>query len=101
SGRAAPRPHRPPPHIVSEEKNMSRLSADEKDMVDLVATFVDERVRGRVRDFEASDTYPEEFVEEMKKLGVFGLLVPDEYGGVDVSAACFARITEELARGWM
>ncbi|MBR8742886.1 acyl-CoA dehydrogenase family protein [Nocardiopsis sp. MG754419] len=80
---------------------MSRLSADEKDMVDLVATFVDERVRGRVRDFEATDTYPEEFIEEMKKLGVFGLLVPDEHGGVDVSAACFARITEELARGWM
>ncbi|WP_017589648.1 acyl-CoA dehydrogenase family protein [Nocardiopsis ganjiahuensis] len=80
---------------------MSRLPADEKDMVDLVATFVDERVRGRVRDFEASDTYPEEFVEEMKRLGVFGLLVPEEYGGVDASAACFARVTEELARGWM
>lgn len=80
---------------------MSPLSADEKDMVNLVATFVDERVRGRVRDFEASDTYPEEFIEEMKGLGVFGLLVPDEYGGVDVGAACFARITEELARGWM
>ncbi|GAB3710680.1 acyl-CoA dehydrogenase family protein [Nocardiopsis nanhaiensis] len=80
---------------------MSGLSPDEQDMVDVVATFVDQRVRHRVRDFEPTDTYPEEFIEEMKKLGIFGLLVPEEHGGVEVGAACFARITEELARGWM
>jgi alkylation response protein AidB-like acyl-CoA dehydrogenase len=37
----------------------------------------------------------------MKRLGCFGLLVPEEHGGVDVSMACFARVTEELSRGWM
>ncbi|GEE00500.1 isovaleryl-CoA dehydrogenase [Gordonia spumicola] len=77
------------------------LTADEQDMVDLVADFIDQRVRGRVREFDEPDVYPEEFIEEMKKLGFFGLLVPAEYGGVDVSTACFARVTEELARGWM
>jgi alkylation response protein AidB-like acyl-CoA dehydrogenase len=80
---------------------MSNLSPDEQDMVRLVAEFVDERVRPGVRDYESTDTYPEEFIEEMKKLGFFGLLVPAEHGGVDVSTACFARVTEELARGWM
>lgn len=80
---------------------MSNLTPDEQDMVRLVAEFVDERVKPRVREFESTDTYPEDFIEEMKKLGFFGLLVPAEYGGVDVSAACFARVTEELARGWM
>ena len=80
---------------------MSSLSPDEQDMVRLVADFVDERVRPRVRDFEADDIYPEELIEEMKALGFFGLLVPAEHGGVDVSTACFARVTEELARGWM
>jgi alkylation response protein AidB-like acyl-CoA dehydrogenase len=80
---------------------MSTLTPDEQDMVRLVAEFVDERVRPRVREFEADDIYPEEFIEEMKKLGFFGLLVPAEHGGVDVSTACFARVTEELARGWM
>jgi alkylation response protein AidB-like acyl-CoA dehydrogenase len=80
---------------------MSSLTPDEQDMVRLVAEFVDERVKPRVREFESTDTYPEDFIEEMKKLGFFGLLVPAEYGGVDVSAACFARVTEELARGWM
>ncbi|MEV4152887.1 acyl-CoA dehydrogenase family protein [Nocardia salmonicida] len=77
------------------------LTADEQQMVDLVADFVDQRVKNRVREFEEDDIYPEEFIEEMKKLGFFGLLVPAEYGGVDVSTACFAGVTEELARGWM
>ncbi|KAB2344466.1 acyl-CoA dehydrogenase family protein [Actinomadura rudentiformis] len=80
---------------------MSVLSEDEREIVALAGEFVDARVRPRVRDFEQEDTYPAEFIEEMKKLGFFGLLAPAEHGGVDVSAACFARVTEELARGWM
>ncbi len=77
------------------------LTDEEQRMVELVAEFVDERVRPRVREFEQDDIYPAEFIEEMKQLGFFGLLAPAEYGGVDVSTACFARVTEELARGWM
>ncbi|MEM6107519.1 acyl-CoA dehydrogenase family protein [Mycobacterium sp. 050272] len=80
---------------------MSGLTTDEQAMIGLVAAFVDDRVRPRVREFEATDTYPEEFIDEMKKLGFFGLLIPQEHGGVDVSTACFAAVTEELARGWM
>jgi len=80
---------------------MSTLTQDEQEMIALVREFVDERVRPRVREFEEPDVYPEPFIEEMKKLGFFGLLVPAEHGGVDVSTAAFARITEEIARGWM
>jgi alkylation response protein AidB-like acyl-CoA dehydrogenase len=80
---------------------MSRLSAGEEDLVRLVAEFVDERIRPRVREFEPDDLYPEELIEEMKQLGFFGLLAPTAHGGVDVSTACFAQVTEELARGWM
>jgi alkylation response protein AidB-like acyl-CoA dehydrogenase len=78
-----------------------RLSQDELDIVALVREFVDERVKPRVREFEASDTYPDDFIEAMKRLGFFGLLAPAEFGGVDISMAAFARVTEELARGWM
>ncbi|KHL01359.1 acyl-CoA dehydrogenase family protein [Sinomonas humi] len=77
------------------------LTSDEQQMVGMVAEFVDERVRPRVREFEQDDIYPEPLIEDMKELGFFGLLAPAEYGGVDVSTACFARVTEELARGWM
>ena len=80
---------------------MSTLGPEEQDMLRLVAEFVDGEVKSRVREFELTDTYPEDFIEQMKRLGFFGLLVPAEHGGVDVSAACFARVTEELARGWM
>ncbi|MBB3083643.1 acyl-CoA dehydrogenase family protein [Geodermatophilus sabuli] len=80
---------------------MSSLPDHEREMVALTAAFVDERVRPRVAEFEAEDRYPADLIDEMKALGFFGLLVPEEHGGSDVSAACFARVTEELARGWM
>ncbi|MER5179083.1 acyl-CoA dehydrogenase family protein [Streptomyces sp. NPDC002896] len=80
---------------------MTALTEEERDIVSLVREFVDERVRPRVRDYESVDQYPAEFIDEMKKLGFFGLLAPAQYGGVDVSTTCFARVTEELARGWM
>ncbi|WP_028660574.1 acyl-CoA dehydrogenase family protein [Nocardioides insulae] len=80
---------------------MSTLTQDEQEMIDLVRDFVDERVKPQVREFEEPDIYPEPLIEEMKKLGFFGLLVPAEHGGVDVSTAAFARVTEEIARGWM
>jgi alkylation response protein AidB-like acyl-CoA dehydrogenase len=80
---------------------MSALTSDDEEMVALVRAFVEERVKPGVRELEESDTYPEAFIEEMKDLGFFGLLVPAELGGVQVSTAVFARVTEELARGWM
>ncbi|MEV6895573.1 acyl-CoA dehydrogenase family protein [Kribbella sp. NPDC051137] len=80
---------------------MSGLSDDEREIVDLVAAFVDKKVRGHVRELEAADEYPEQWIAEMKEMGVYGLLIPTEYGGIDVSTECFARVTEELARGWM
>jgi alkylation response protein AidB-like acyl-CoA dehydrogenase len=80
---------------------VSGLSDDERQIIELAAEFVDERVRGHVREFEASDHYPQPWIDEMKGMGVYGLLIPAEYGGIDVSTECFARVTEELARGWM
>jgi len=78
-----------------------RLTDDESTMISVVRDFVEKRVKPRVREFEESDTYPEPLIEEMKALGFFGLVVPGAHGGVDVGTVAFARITEELARGWM
>lgn len=80
---------------------MTTLTSDEEEIVRLVADFVHHQVRPRVREFEHDDRYPEPLIEQMKQLGCFGLLVPQEYGGAGVSTSCFARVTEELARGWM
>lgn len=77
------------------------LSSDEQAVVEVVARFVDREVRPRAREIEHSGAYPEEFIEQLKALGVFGLCVPAPYGEVHVSTECYLRVTEELARGWM
>jgi alkylation response protein AidB-like acyl-CoA dehydrogenase len=77
------------------------INKDEQEMIDLVARWVDQHVRAGVRELEAANEYPEQWIEQMKEMGIYGLLIPVEYGGIEVSTECFARVTEELARGWM
>ncbi|CAM5318634.1 acyl-CoA dehydrogenase family protein [Streptomyces canus] len=77
------------------------LSDDERLVVRTVREFVDKDVRPVVRELEHSDTYPERLIERMKGLGIYGLAIPEEYGGNPVSTPCFVLVTEELARGWM
>lgn len=77
------------------------LSDDERTVVSTVRDFVDHDVKPVVRELEHSDTYPEALIEQMKRLGVFGLAVPEEFGGTPVSTPCYVLVTEELARGWM
>ncbi|HEY9390625.1 MAG TPA: acyl-CoA dehydrogenase family protein [Mycobacteriales bacterium] len=79
----------------------ANLSDDEKTIVATVAEFVDRQVRPVATELEHANTYPEALIEQMKRMGVFGLRVPAGYGGLAVSTACFAAVTEELARGWM
>ena len=77
------------------------LNEEEQFIVDTVREFVDRDIRPVARELEHSNTYPEELIEQMKQLGIFGLMVPPPYGEVAVSTPCFAAITEQLARGWM
>jgi alkylation response protein AidB-like acyl-CoA dehydrogenase len=77
------------------------LSDEEQRIVDTVAEFVDRDVRPVVRELEHADTYPGELIEQMKRLGVYGLAVPEPYGEVAVSTPCYVAVTEQLARGWM
>ncbi|WP_211262282.1 acyl-CoA dehydrogenase family protein [Nitriliruptor alkaliphilus] len=80
---------------------LTALDDVEQTIVDTVRSFVDRDVLPVVRELEHADTYPEVLIEGMKALGIYGLLVPEKHGGSDVSMACFAAVTEELARGWM
>jgi alkylation response protein AidB-like acyl-CoA dehydrogenase len=77
------------------------LTFEERSIVEIVAKFVDKDVRPVVNDLEHANTYPEALIEQMKVLGVFGLAVPAPYSDYAVSKACYALVTEELARGWM
>jgi alkylation response protein AidB-like acyl-CoA dehydrogenase len=80
---------------------MSERDDSERSMFVTIRQFVDRDVRPVVRELEHSDTYPEKLIEQMKQIGVFGLAVSEVHGGNPVSTPTFARVTAELARGWM
>ncbi len=77
------------------------LDDDEAMLVATVREFVDKEVRPTVREVEHANEYPEAWIEQMKRIGIYGLAVPEEYGGTPVSMWCYALATQELARGWM
>ena len=78
-----------------------RMNDDEAMLVATVREFVDKEVRPTVREVEHANEYPEAWIEQMKRIGIYGLAVPEEYGGTPVSMPCYVLVTQELARGWM
>ena len=80
---------------------MSHLNEEEQFVVDTVRAFVDREVKPTVREVEQANQYPEQWIEQMKEMGIYGLAVAEEYGGTPVSMPCYAAVTEELSRGWM
>jgi alkylation response protein AidB-like acyl-CoA dehydrogenase len=70
-------------------------------VVRTVADWIDAEVKPTVRAVEQSGAYPDQFIDGMKDLGLFGLCIPEPWAETRVSVPCFARVTEELARGWM
>ncbi|NVN53126.1 acyl-CoA dehydrogenase family protein [Mycolicibacterium hippocampi] len=77
------------------------LSSEERSLLDSVHDFVEKQVKPVVRELEHANTYPEELIETMKEIGIFGLAIPEPYGFGQVSMPCYVQVTEELSRGWM
>ncbi|HEY4331778.1 MAG TPA: acyl-CoA dehydrogenase family protein [Ilumatobacteraceae bacterium] len=80
---------------------MTTLDETEALIVETVRAFVDRDVRPHVQAVEHANEYPEAMIERMKALGVFGLAIPERFGGSGVSMPCYVHVAEELARGWM
>jgi alkylation response protein AidB-like acyl-CoA dehydrogenase len=80
---------------------MDGLTEEESAIVALVREFVDREVKPSARELEHANAYPEQLIDQMKEMGVFGLAIPEPWGQTQVSAQCYAAVTEELARGWM
>ncbi|HSS24826.1 MAG TPA: acyl-CoA dehydrogenase family protein [Mycobacterium sp.] len=80
---------------------MEERNDEEEMLVGTVRAFIDRDVKPTVREIEHANTYPEAWIEQMKRIGIYGLAIPEEYGGSPVSMPCYVRVTEELARGWM
>jgi len=79
----------------------TELTAEETLLVQTVRAFVDREVKPTVREVEHADTYPQAWIEQMKRIGIFGLAISEHYGGSPVSMPCYVEVTQELSRGWM
>ncbi|EFC79855.1 acyl-CoA dehydrogenase family protein [Parafrankia sp. EUN1f] len=77
------------------------LTEDQIEILKTVRTFVDEQIIPVAQELEHADEYPQEIVDGLKELGVFGLMIPEEYGGLGESLLTYALCVEEIARGWM
>ncbi|MDP3713295.1 MAG: acyl-CoA dehydrogenase family protein [Mycobacteriales bacterium] len=86
---------------------MARLAATEgltevqQEILSTVRSFVDKEILPYAQDLEHKDEFPEAIVEGMKEMGLFGLMIPEEYGGLGESLLTYALTVEEIARGWM
>jgi alkylation response protein AidB-like acyl-CoA dehydrogenase len=78
-----------------------QLNDEENMLVATVRAFVDREVKPTVREVEHANDYPEAWIEQMKRIGIYGLAIPEEYGGSPVSMPCYVKVTQELSRGWM
>src|SRR3970040_1237962 len=70
-------------------------------IVNNVGTWVDREVKPQASEFEHAAVYPDPLVKGMSEMGLFGIKIPEEYGGLDLSFECYAGVCIELARGWM
>ncbi len=74
---------------------------DQRAITEMVHQFVDEQVLPVAGHHDHEDSFPEDVVEQMKELGLFGVTIPEEYGGMGLDLTTYAMIVEELSRGWI
>jgi alkylation response protein AidB-like acyl-CoA dehydrogenase len=77
------------------------LDSEQVQLRATLRSFVDREIKPVARQMEQAGEYPETIVETMKHLGLFGILVPREYGGLELDGVSYAIVFEELSRGWM
>ncbi|GAA2077170.1 acyl-CoA dehydrogenase family protein [Aeromicrobium halocynthiae] len=77
------------------------LTEEQTAILETIRDFVDEKIIPVAQELEHADEYPTEIIEGLKEIGVFGLMIPEEHGGLGESLLTYALVVEEIARGWM
>src|SRR3954447_4036659 len=70
-------------------------------ILEMVRQFVDEQILPQAEHYDAVDEFPEPIVAQMRELGLFGVTIPEEFGGMGLDLTTYAMIVEELSRGWI
>src|SRR3954469_22428883 len=74
---------------------------EQQAIIEMVRQFVDEQIIPQAEHYDAVDEFPEPIVEQMRELGLFGVTIPEEHGGMGLDLTTYAMIVEELSRGWI
>src|SRR3712207_1393562 len=74
---------------------------EQKAITEMVRQFTDEQIIPNAEHYDHEDSYPEPIVEQMKELGLFGITIPEEYGGLGLDLTTYTMGVEELSRGWI
>ena len=74
---------------------------EQRAIIEMVRQFADEQIIPNAEHFDHEDEFPEDIVEQMKELGLFGVTIPEEYGGMGLDLTTYVMIVEELSRGWI
>ena len=77
------------------------ITEDQKAIIEMVHQFVDEQIIPNAEHYDHEDSFPEPIVEQMKELGLFGVTIAEEYGGMGLDLSTYELIVEELSRGWI
>jgi len=85
-----------------QENAMTRQDDEQEIMIlDMLDRFLETEVAPHVRKLDHDDIYPAEIVEKMKEMGLFGCIISEDYGGLGLSTATYARIITRISRTWM
>ena len=74
---------------------------EQKAITEMVRQFTDEQILPNAEHYDHEDSFPEPIVEQMKELGLFGITIPEEYGGLGLDLTTYTMVVEELSRGWI
>lgn len=86
---------------MRDSANVPGIDEVEAGFVGVIRDFVDREVKPVAHRLEQSDIHPEHLIDQMKRIGIYGLAIPPPWGDGRVSTTCYSLVTEELSRGWM
>jgi len=80
---------------------LTEKTDEQRAITDMVHQFVDEQILPNAEHYDHEDSFPGPIVEQMRELGLFGVTIPEEYGGMGLDLTTYSMIVEELSRGWI
>ena len=86
---------------VSPAPQLDDVTEDQREIIAMVRQFTDEQILPNAEHYDHADEFPADIVDQMKELGLFGVTIPEEYGGMGLDLTTYTMIVEELSRGWI